>query len=1161
MLELQTNGIRLLGFILLCCFIKPVIGQGILKKAPVIIDSTGTISFSSDHLILIASFEVLDSYGSVLSFKYEPQLSLIKLDTAQYSSGDTIYLSYIYLESVTNLQTSFDTSKLNLDDYHYNVVYNLDEIQNNKYKLLDSKDLMYNGSFSRGFSVGNSQNLVLNSKFDMQMSGDIGKGIKILAAISDDNIPIQPEGNTQVLQEFDKVFIEVSRDATRVLAGDYELTRPDSYFMNFQKKLKGLNVGHQEVLKNIGKINTIANIANSRGKFARQTLPTKEGNQGPYKLAGNNKESFIIVLSNQEKVFFNGELLRRGQEFDYVVDYNTGEVTFSPNRLIARETRVIVEFEYTDLNYFRSLYHLQNDVQGKDYKVNFNYYSEQDSKNSTSQIALDSSDIATLNASGDSRNLSLRSGIRQIEDDNYNLVSATYEMIANPAFPIEPNSHFLAYSTNRDKSLYNSAFTDVGQSKGSYEIDNGVGINGRVYKYVGYGKGKYAPVVELVPPEQKQMAILGGKVNLNKKSFVRSEMAISNVDINRFSSIDDDNNFGVAGLLEFENVVSLRDSGKLDLINKVKFEKTQYDFNPLNPYRNSEFIRDWNVELLDRRGETFFQVETRFNSKKQWGLGYRFANYGLRSAYKGFRNQLLLDYDKNGWKLNGDLGITLSRTSARNSKFLRPNFKVSKSFKKLDKFSVGVVVESEENTSNIIGKDSILDKSYAFTYNKYYMSSNPERPFKMSISYNKRYDDFALKGTLERSIDIDEFELNSSWQVNSSNQLKVSVKNRDYEILKAELVKGETSKKTLLASIDHILSDDKEFLQMNTNYQLSSGQEPKVEFIFQRVDNNLGDYVYIGNPLDSVKRVVDFRYDAENPYSSYIRVNLPNNEFIRTNNLTFNYGLRLDPSKVYGVDSIGIKKFLSRFYNTTSIRVLNKTMDANGERPINPFYVEDNTSLVTATTNFMNTVYFNRGNPNFDIIITSRNLSLKTNQINGYEARKNLEDEVRVRKKLFKNTDLNLISALGLKTYDAELYADRDHRIKYSNLGSEISYRANTSFRLKTAYQYSHRFQLINELEEAKTNNFSMEVNQRSSNKSSLDVKLSYVNIDFAGLEDTALEYDILDGLKDGDNVIWNLLYTRRLNGVLDLSLSYEGRKTGIVKPIHVGRAQVKATF
>ena len=92
--------------------------------------------------------------------------------------------------------------------------------------------------------------------------------------------------------------------------GDYELARPSGYFMNFYKKLQG---GSFSTTYSEGKnysFKSAMSAAVAKGKYARNTFTGQEGNQGPYRLTGNNGELFIIVLAGTERVFIDGQLMR-----------------------------------------------------------------------------------------------------------------------------------------------------------------------------------------------------------------------------------------------------------------------------------------------------------------------------------------------------------------------------------------------------------------------------------------------------------------------------------------------------------------------------------------------------------------------------------------------------------------------------------------------------------------------------------------------------------------------------------------------------------------------------------------------------------------------------------------------------------------------------------
>jgi hypothetical protein len=72
-------------------------------------------------------------------------------------------------------------------------------------KLLDgldqySSNLQRSGSIVRGFEIGNNRDLTLNSGLNLQLSGQITPNVELIAALTDESTPLQPEGNTQTLR-------------------------------------------------------------------------------------------------------------------------------------------------------------------------------------------------------------------------------------------------------------------------------------------------------------------------------------------------------------------------------------------------------------------------------------------------------------------------------------------------------------------------------------------------------------------------------------------------------------------------------------------------------------------------------------------------------------------------------------------------------------------------------------------------------------------------------------------------------------------------------------------------------------------------------------------------------------------------------------------------
>ena len=87
-------------------------------------------------------------------------------------------------------------------------------------------DLNASGAIIRGVSFGNNQGSSVQSSMDLQLSGRLSPEVSILASISDHNLPIQADGYTQSLAEFDKIYIQLNIKKNTMLRGCLLYTSP-----------------------------------------------------------------------------------------------------------------------------------------------------------------------------------------------------------------------------------------------------------------------------------------------------------------------------------------------------------------------------------------------------------------------------------------------------------------------------------------------------------------------------------------------------------------------------------------------------------------------------------------------------------------------------------------------------------------------------------------------------------------------------------------------------------------------------------------------------------------------------------------------------------------------------------------------------------------------
>jgi hypothetical protein len=698
--------------------------------------------------IVKANGVVVDSISYTLNYGE----GLLILNSSQFR-GESITISYKafpYLFSAPLKHKDLNRIKPDLFAKNNPFSYTIESKSDDIFKM---EGLSKTGSISRGISFGNNQDVVVNSNLNLQLSGHLNNNVDILLAATDNNIPIQADGTTQQLQEFDKVFIQLSNENSKLIAGDFQLMRPNSYFMNFYKKAQGLSfstaIKTNPKAKNIteqGIYKTSLSAAVSRGKFARNQIQGVESNQGPYKLMGAENEPFIIVLSGTEKVYIDGRLLERGQENDYVINYNTAEVTFTPKQLITKDKRIVVEFQYSDKNYARSLVHYGNDFEKNNLKLHFNVYSEQDSKNQPLQQGLTTQQKQLLTDIGDTLSKAVSPSIDSVPFSNSEVLYQKRDTLVNAQF-----YSIYEYSTNSDSAHYRITFSNVGQGNGDYnQISSSA--NGKVFQWIapvgGLKQGSYAPVVLLITPKKKQMITAGTDYTFSENSKLSIEGAMSTNDINTFSSINNNDNVGYGLKMNFDNSKPITGKQIADstvnpivVTTNVNYEYVQKTFAPIERYRSIEFDRDWNRKNVPTLSDQHIVGAAAGLSQKGVGvIGYKFNAFLEGSNYNANKQYVNVLLKKKGLNINYD-GSLLNAKSITNSDFYRHKSGVSQ---QVSGVVIGWKDEFEHNVFSNATKDSLLANSYQFWEWQGYLQNADTTKNKYGLVYKQR-NDFAVK--------------------------------------------------------------------------------------------------------------------------------------------------------------------------------------------------------------------------------------------------------------------------------------------------------------------------------------------------------------------------------------------------------------------------------
>jgi hypothetical protein len=1118
------------------------------------------------HQFIVAGSESLSvPHGRVLRRELDYQLDSrqgrLRITPDSLLAGDAradsllmLRLSYRYIPFTFSQEYSRNTSFVIRDTLRGDTLRVVKPSAQFSMQEAFGPGLQKSGSIVRGFTIGSNRDATLTSGLRLQLSGKLSSEVEIAAALTDENTPIQPEGTTETLQEFDKVFVEIRSPSVSATLGDFNLTFGQSAFGSFNRKLQGAQATGQFQTGDFRGEATVAG-ASTRGKFATLQLQGIEGVQGPYRLVGRDGETAILVIAGSERVYIDGELQTRGETSDYVIDYGTGEIRFTPKRLINAASRLVIDYEYTDRQYTRSLFGARatGELLSGLGRVSLSYLREADNPDAPIDFTITDSTRKILEDAGGDRSKATISGVTRVDS------GGVYVQV-DTLLPGGTPRTFYRYLPGDSAAVYTVRFSSVGLGNGEY-IRKAFGV----FEWRGVGQGDYLPVIFLPFPEAHQVMDAVVSVAPGAGLVLQGEYAHSDLVVNRFSTEPDARRVGDAYTVDLRYAPSRiavggLNLGKADLFYRERFQGA--GFTPMDRANEIEFTRKWGVDTLrqgDERLREFTAAYNPIDSLSLKGAYGHFARGGEQSsdrleaglglfsaALPDVQYQYELIRSEDVVRDAGSRWVRQKGAASYSWWMLGPYVNYEGEDRRLEALSTGQVQQGSLRYNSVLAGLDLLGLG-KLGLGAEFGWRNDEAFDGTGIAPESRSLTRTLRARLEE------------WE-NLSASGDLTLRDRDFsEALQSQ---GNQDIRTVLVRLRTRYVPFRRALDVDAHYEVLTERASQLQRVFVRVTPGTGNYRYLGdlnnNGIADDNEYAQTRFDGD-----YVARVFSVGELVPIIDLKTGLRLRFQPKRLLEGTTSTAGEILRALSTETTVRVEEKSTTSQLE----DIYLlhfsrfQQDSTTITGSASFVQDLLVLEGNSLVSGRLRFQQRKGMATLVNGPERSQTGERSARLRVQ-----PLEAIAAqFEIVGRTDQLAGEPDSPRLRDITGTTVS--ADLSYRPVQEIEWGIKLDGGSSTDRQTTAPTNADMNSQA-------VRFSYAlagrgQLSLEGTreevrispEATSYPYELTGGRVAGISWFWRMNFDYRLTGFLQTTVSYDGRTEAGAPVVHTARAEVRAFF